>query len=182
MMGRIIIAFGGEENRRRILRLLAAEGWEDGGGIFCASGAEVLRAVRRTGSAVVICGFYLSDMTANDLADDLRGLAVVLVIAKAAYLELCGGENLYKLAVPINHLEFSSTLRLLLDYERSHLRHPVSKRDEGARQSIRKAKELLMDVNHMSEEEAHRFLRRRAMDAGLKLEEAARQIIENYRI
>lgn len=53
---------------------------------------------------------------------------------------------------------------------------------EGARQSIRKAKELLMDVNHMSEEEAHRFLRRRAMNAGLKLEEAARQIIENYRV
>ncbi len=182
-MGRIIVAFSGEENRRNILRLLAMEGWEDeGGGTVCASGAEVLRTVRRTGSAVVICGFYLSDMTANDLADDLRGLAVVLVIAKAAYLELCGGENLYKLAVPINRREFSSTLRLLLDYERSHLRHPVPRRDEDARQSIRKAKELLMDVNHMSEEEAHRFLRRRAMDAGLKLEEAARQLIENYRV
>ncbi len=37
-----------------------------------------------------------------------------------------------------------------------------------------------MDVNRMSEEEAHRFLRRRAMDAGIKLEEAARRIIGSY--
>ncbi len=39
-----------------------------------------------------------------------------------------------------------------------------------------------MDVNRMSEEEAHRFLRRRAMDAGVKLGDAARRIIESYRL
>ena len=96
-MGRIIVAFNGEEARKKILRLLTLEGLE---GVPCAGGAEVLRTVRRLGSAVVVCGFYLSDMTADALAEDLRGLAVVLVVAKAAYLELCGGENLYKLAAP----------------------------------------------------------------------------------
>ena len=111
-MGRIIVAFRGEEARKKILRLLTLEGLE---GVPCTGGAEVLRTVRRLGSAVVICGFYLSDMTADTLAEDLRGFAVVLVIAKAAYLELCGGENLYKLAVPVSRVEFSATLRLLLD-------------------------------------------------------------------
>ena len=47
---------------------------------------------------------------------------------------------------------------------------------------IRQAKELLMDVNRMSEEEAHCFLRRRAMDCGLKLAEAAAAVIESYRL
>lgn len=178
-MGRIIVAFHGEEAQKRILRLLTLEGLE---GVPCGGGAEVLRTVRRLGSAVVICGFYLSDMTADTLAEDLRGLAVVLVIAKAAYLELCGGENLYKLAVPISRPEFSSTLRLLLDYESSHLRRPAPQRSEADQGLIRRAKELLMDVNRMSEEEAHRFLRRRAMDAGIRLEEAARRIIESYRL
>lgn len=176
-MDRIIVAFRGEEARKRISRLLALEGLE---GVPCASGAEVLRAVRRLGSAVVLCGFNLSDMSADALAGDLRGLAVVLVIAKAAYLELCGGENLYKLAVPISQIEFSSTLRLLLDYESSHLRRSAPRRGEEAQRLIRRAKEFLMDVNRMSEEEAHRFLRRRAMDAGVKLEEAARQVIASY--
>lgn len=176
-MDRIIVAFQGEEVRRRMLRLLTLEGRE---GVPCAGGAEVLRTVRRLGSAVVICGFYLSDMTADTLAEDLRGLAVVLVVAKAAYLELCGGENLYKLAVPVSRLEFSATLRLLLDYESSRLRRPAPRRSEEDQDLIRRAKELLMDVNRMSEEEAHRFLRRRAMDAGVKLGDAARRILESY--
>lgn len=178
-MGRIIVAFRSEEARRKILHLLSLEGLE---GVPCAGGAEVLRTVRRLGSAVVICGFFLSDMTADTLAEDLRGLAVVLVIAKAAYLELCGGENLCKLAVPVSRLEFSSSLRLLLDYEASRLRRPAPRRSEADQALIRRAKELLMDVNRMSEEEAHRFLRRRAMDAGIRLEEAARRIIESYRL
>lgn len=176
-MGRIIVAFHGEEARKRILRLLTLEGLE---GVPCTGGAEVLRTVRRLGGAVVICGFCLSDMTADTLAENLRGLALVLVIAKAAYLELCGGENLYKLAAPVSQPEFSSTLRLLLDYESSHLRRPAPRRSEEDQDLIRRAKELLMDVNRMSEEEAHRFLRRRAMDAGIKLEEAARQVAASY--
>lgn len=56
---------------------------------------------------------------------------MVLVIAKAAYLELCGGKNLYKLAVPVSQLEFSSTLDLLLNYESSHLRRPALRRSEA---------------------------------------------------
>ena len=175
-MDRIIVAFSGEEARRRILRLLAQEGWE---GVPCAGGAEVLRAVRRMGGGVVICGFYLRDMTADALAEDLRGLAVVLVIAKAAYPELCGGENLYKLAAPVSRPEFASTLRLLLD--RAPAPRPASRRNEEDQALIRRAKELLMDVNRMSEEEAHRFLRRMAMDNSLKMREAAQRIIENYR-
>nr|WP_325182182.1 ANTAR domain-containing protein [uncultured Oscillibacter sp.] len=174
-MDRIIVAFRGEETRRRILRLLALEGRE---GVPCAGGAEALRAVRRLGGGVVICGFYLSDMTANALAEDLRGLALVLVAAQAACLELCGGENLYKLAVPVSPPEFAATLRLLLD--RAPAPRPASRRNEADQALIRRAKALLMDVNRMSEEDAHRFLRRRAMDGGMKLEEAARRIIESY--
>ena len=48
------------------------------------------------------------------------------------------------------------------------------------RQEIRRAKELLMDVNRMSEGEAHRFLQKRSMDAGLRLEQTARLVIETY--
>jgi len=177
-MDRIIVAFAGEETRRRVLRMLSAEGWE---AEPCSAGAEVLRTVRRMGSAVVVCGFQLADMTADSLAADLRGLAVVLVIARAGYLELCGGENLYKLASPISPPEFFATLRTLLELEEARLRRPAPRRKEEDQRLIRRAKEILMDVNRMSEEEAHRFLRKRAMDGGIKLAEAAARIIDSYR-
>ena len=48
------------------------------------------------------------------------------------------------------------------------------------RKEIRRAKELLMEVNRMSEAEAHRFLQKYSMDTGLRLAETARLILERY--
>ena len=45
---------------------------------------------------------------------------------------------------------------------------------------IRQAKELLMDVNRMTEEEAHRFLQKRSMERGIRMAEAARWVIDSY--
>ena len=52
--------------------------------------------------------------------------------------------------------------------------------DEEEVRLIRRAKELLMEVNRMSEAEAHRFLQKRSMDTGLRLEQTARLVIETY--
>ena len=77
-MDRIVVAFANEEAQRRIFRLLESDGYKPA--LCCASGAEAIRAVRKMGSAIVICGFKLRDMTANTLAADLRGTAVLLVV------------------------------------------------------------------------------------------------------
>ena len=114
-MTRIVVAFIKEELQRKTQRLLASEGLEIAA--VCASGAEVIRTVRQMGSAAVICGFRLRGMTADVLAADLRGLAAVMAVAKASYLELCGGENLFKLPVPASRAEFIATLNLMLDFE-----------------------------------------------------------------
>ena len=82
---RIVAAFTGEEMRRKTLRLLALEGLETAA--VCTTGAEVIRTVRQMGSAAVICGFRFQDMTADAMAADLRGLAAVMVVAKASYLD-----------------------------------------------------------------------------------------------
>lgn len=177
-MDRIVVAFIGEDLRRKTLRLLAAEGLE--AAAVCASGAEVIRMVRQMGSAVVICGFHLRDMTADALAADLRGVAAVMAVAKASHLELCGGENLFKLPVPASRSEFFAALGLMLDFESAHLRHPTSQRREEDQLLIRRAKELLMDINRMTEEEAHRFLQKRSMERGVKMAEAARWVINSY--
>lgn len=178
-MSRVIVAFTGERLRRKSLGLLSAEGWETA---VCASGAEVIRTARRQDGAMVLCGFHLPDMTADTLAAELRGTAAVLVMARASCLDLCGGENLYKLPLPASRAEFLASLDLLSNFERAHLRHPPSQRREEDAALIRRAKELLMDVNRMTEEGAHRFLQRRSMDSGLRMTEAARHIIDSYRV
>ena len=150
---RIVVAFIGEELRRKTLHFLAAEGME--AAAVCTSGAEVIRMVRQMGSAVVICGFYLRDMTADTLAADLRGVAAVMAVAKASHLELCGGENLFKLPVPASQSEFFATLGLMLE--------------QG-----------LITQREYNEEEAHRFLQKRSMERGIRMAEAAQRVIDSY--
>lgn len=178
-MERAIIAFTGRRLLEKSLRLLGGEGW---GTTVCTSGAEVIRRARQQGSAIVICGFYLPDMTADTLAAALRGTAALLVADRAPCLDLCGGENLFKLPLPASRSEFLASVRLLLDFENAHLRHPASRQGEEERALIRRAKELLMDVNRMTEEEAHRFLQKRSMDRGIRIAEMARHIIASYDI
>ena len=37
-----------------------------------------------------------------------------------------------------------------------------------------------MDINRMTEAEAHRFLQKKSMDAGMKMTETAQLIIDSY--
>ena len=177
-MDRIIVAFANEEAQRRIVQLLESGGYQAAG--CCFSGAEVIRTVRKLGSATVVCGFKLRDITASDLAADLRGLAVLRVVSSAVNLDLCEGENLYKLPTPVARSAFFSSLEMLQTFEQKHLHRPPPQRREEEQQLIRRAKELLMDINRMTEAEAHRFLQKRSMDSGMKLAEIAQYIIHSY--
>lgn len=129
----------------------------------CQTGAEALRALKKMGGGVAVCSFRLPDMTANDLRDCAGGSASVLVVAKPQYLELCRGEDIFKLAVPVRKSELTGTVGMLLrlDGERGSARHRRSPEDE---QTIETAKRLLMERNGMTEQEAHRYLQKTSME------------------
>ena len=177
-MDRVVVAFANEEAQRRILRLLESNGCSPAG--CCFSGAEVIRLIRKMGSGVVVCGFKLRDMTASDLAASLRGTAALLVVSSAVNLDFCEGENLYKLPTPAPRSDFFASLELLMQFEAKHLRRPAPQRREEDQKLILRAKELLMDINRMTEAEAHRFLQKKSMDAGMKMAETAQLIIDSY--
>ena len=118
-MERIVTAFAHEDARRRIQRLLESGGYPVAGAF--ASGAEVLRAVGKLGGAAVVCGFRLRDMTAPELAADLGPGTGVLVIASAANLDLCQGENLYRLPVPASRADLCASLDTLLHLSLIHI-------------------------------------------------------------
>jgi len=173
-MVRIVVAFAGEEARRRMLRLLRGLGYDPA---CCrSSGAETIRAASTLGNAAVVCGFRLPDMTADELAENLSGTAPVLVVSSAANLSLCEGGNLFKLSVPASLDELRAALEALPSPRRPAVR------SEADRRLIRQAKALLMEQRRLSEEEAHRLLQKRSMDAGQSLAEAARAALRELGI
>ena len=144
------------------------------------TGAEVIRSVRKLGSAIVVCGFKLRDMTATELAENLKSSAVLLAVTSPVNLDFCEGENLFKLATPVSRSDFFASLDILLQLEEKSLRPRIARRREDEQQLILSAKKLLMEINRMSENEAHRFLQKKSMDSGLKMVETAQLIIDSY--
>jgi len=166
------------EAQNRIEKLLASEGHIPVGRYF--TGAEVIRSVRKLGSAIVVCGFKLRDMTATELAENLKSSAVLLAVTSPINLDFCEGENLFKLATPVSRSDFFASLDILLQLEEKSLRPRIVRRREDEQQLILTAKKLMMEINRMSENEAHRFLQKKSMDSGLKMVETAQLIIDSY--
>ena len=177
-MERILVAFTGPEAQKRILRLL------EGGGYVPAAcgptGAEVIREAHQLEAAVVVCGFKLRDMTAEELAHVLWNEAALLVISSAANLDFCQGENLFKLASPFSRSDFFASLELPRRYLSNRPATAAPRRREEEQKLVARAKALLMEINRMTEAEAHRYLQKRSMDTGAKLWETAQWIIDSH--
>lgn len=64
-----------------------------------------------------------------------------------------------------------------MDRRRKKRRKELKNRDPKQQETIRKAKELLMTRNNMSEEEAHRYLQKSSMDSGANMVETAEMVL-----
>ena len=60
---------------------------------------------------------------------------------------------------------------------KKRLRAKPTKRTEAEQRILKEAKALLMERNHMTEEEAHRYLQKCSMDSGTSLTETAQMVI-----
>lgn len=178
-MDRIILAFASEKAHAQITRILGSGGLAPS--ISCFSGAETIRAARKLGGAVVICGFRLRDMTAEMLAVDLTA-SPRCWSSPLPGIWSCVGTGISS-SWPSPPPGRSSSPRWIWPGSPCRRRpgSPASypAKCRGGAADLR-AKAVLMEVNLMSEAEAHRFLQKYSMDTGLRLAETARLILERY--
>ena len=84
-------------------------------------------------------------------------------------------------AVPIKSHELLATLGMMVEAaERKKYRRrkrAVKTRSEQDQLIIRRAKALLMERNHMTEEEAHRYIQKCSMDSGTNMAESAQMVL-----
>jgi len=146
----------------------------------CRSGAETIREIMNMGSGIVICGYKLADMTALELAFELKDAAFLLLIAQPLQLDFFDQENVYKLPPPVSRNDMMTALENLQQMEEIRYRATILRRSPEDELVIEKAKALLMEKEQVSEEEAHQFLQRRSMSSGLRKTELARRIIGSY--
>ena len=177
MMEKVIVAFESDKSCWRVKEILESSG--TAACIICKSADQVKRAVHKQHITTVVCGYKLSDESAEGLLEDLPPTCSMLVVAVQGLLDLCQSDDVFKLASPVSKGDLIASVRMLLQVGHRLEKFIRPRRSEEERAVIDQAKRLLMDRNGMTEEQAHRFLQKRSMDSGAKMIQTAQLVLED---
>lgn len=175
-METVILAFESGKSACRIREIIERAGLATC--LICRSAAEVKRLVSKQRVSTVICGYKLSDETAEELFQDLPSFCSMLVVAIQSMLEMVESDEIFRLAAPVSRSDLLSAVQTLLQVGRrmEQLARPRRSAEEQA--LVEGAKGVLMDRHGITEEQAHRLLQKKSMDSGEKLVQTARRIID----
>ena len=178
-MADIIVAFPKLEDAKNLRKLLIRNGYDVN--LVCDNGAQIVSAVNQLDGGVVISGYRFQDMHFSEILDYLPKGFQMLLMASPAKLEDSDISDVVSLPMPIKVQDLLNTLEMMLvQYNRwkKKQKNKPKVRTESEKRTILAAKELLMERNQMTEEEAHRYLQRMSMDSATNLVETAEMILD----
>lgn len=178
-MTSVIIALPKAEDAKSIKSLLARSGIPVAG--VCTTGAQTIARADSLGGGIVVSGYKLPDMVCSQLREDLPPGFEILVLASRNIIESgLIDRKIMCLSMPLKAHDLTETIDMMIEAKERAKR----KRREKPRQRkpeemalIREAKEVLMDRNHMSEEEAHKYIQKCSMDSGTNMVETAQMVL-----
>lgn len=175
----IIIAFPKIDDAKSLKKLLMRNGYDVN--LICDSGAQVVNAVNSLDGGVVMCGYHFHDMYYYEINDYLPKGFKMLLLASPSKLADCDTSEIMALAMPFKMLDLMNTLEIMLvqynHWYKKQKKKPKA-RSESDKKLISQAKELLMERNHMTEDESHHYVQKLSMDSGTNMVETAIMIIE----
>ncbi|HIX24345.1 MAG TPA: ANTAR domain-containing protein [Candidatus Lachnoclostridium avicola] len=185
----IVIVFSKEEDGKKIGRALERNGFQDA--VCCSTGAQALQEASMMDGGIVISSVRLKDMHCSQLREYLPEGVELLVIGSEAMLSDCP-PDVMTVSSPIRVFDLVNTVRMMMSrgdrrrgmraggsHSQENVRHGKTRSPEDE-QAIRKAKQLLMERNRLSEEAAHRYLQKRSMETGRTMAESARMVLVLY--
>lgn len=174
----IIVAFPKIENGKSIKSILIKNGFHVSG--VCTAGAKTLQYADMLEEGIVVCAGRLKDMTSHQLREYLPDSFEMLVISGTGFLEEERMERVLYLTMPMKVHELVSTMEMMayaMERKKRKKKFRQPERSEEEKEALQKAKEVLMERNHMTEEEAHRYMQKISMDSGTGLVETAQMIL-----
>ncbi|MDD3251824.1 MAG: ANTAR domain-containing protein [Lachnospiraceae bacterium] len=177
-MANIIVAFSKPEDAKSIKNILTRSGLQVI--TVCTSGAQVLAQAEDLSSGIIVCGYRMTDMLFSELHDCMPAEFSMLMVSSPSKWVAQVPEDIVCLPMPLKVHDLVSTLEMMIQANsrrRKKLRQQPKQRNEEEQTLISQAKNLLMERNNMSEEEAHRYIQKCSMDSGTNLIETAQMVI-----
>lgn len=173
----IIVTFPKLQDAKNIMNAIVKQGFE--GVLACTTGAQAIGKANELDGGIIISGYKLSDMYYADLYEYMPKGFELLLLASKEKLDNCYNNSIVCLEMPIKMRELIETLNMMVyRYQRKEKKR---KQKAGRRAEdkikIQQAKDLLMERNHMTEEEAHYYLQKTSMDAGTAMLEVAEMVL-----
>jgi AmiR/NasT family two-component response regulator len=172
----IIVAFPKPEDSRAIRSLLSRNGFNVVAN--CTTGASAINRADDIGEGIIITGYKLPDMLYSDIVDNVGdNFEVILLASKSRLMEDNTGvatlEMPLKVRDLINSVEMMENQILAKRHKKKGKPGARSPKDQAI---INQAKEALMTVQNLTEEQAHRYLQKNAMDSGCTMVEVAKMV------
>lgn len=172
----IIVAFPKPEDSRAIRSLLSRNGFNVVAN--CTTGASAINRADDIGEGIIITGYKLPDMLYSDIVDNVGdNFEVILLASKSRLMEDNTGvatlEMPLKVRDLINSVEMMENQILAKRHKKKGKPGARSPKDQAI---INQAKEALMTVQNLTEEQAHRYLQKNAMDSGCTMVEVANMV------
>ncbi len=178
----IIVAFPKLEDAKNIRNVLVRNGFEVAA--TCTSGAQVVTLANELDAGIVLCGYRLTDMMYLQLHNYLPMGFELLLMASPARLSEVTNNRIVCLGMPIKMNDLLNTVQMMYyNYYRRMKKQKVLERkhkkvrSEEEKETIQKAKILLMERNNLTEEEAHRYIQKTSMDSGTNMVETAQMLL-----
>lgn len=174
----IVVALPKIEEAKGIRAILIKHGFSVTA--VCTTGAQVLSQIDEWNDGIVICGYKLTDMMYSELHECLPDGVDMLIIASQRVVNDCLGNDIVCLSMPLKVYDLADTLSMMCQTimrRRKKAKQRPKERNEKEILLLKEAKELLMVRNHMTEEEAHRYIQKCSMDSGTNMVETAQMIL-----
>lgn len=176
-MGSVIVALPKMEDAKKISDILRHRGLDTDA--ICTTGSMVLSQVHQLESGVVICGTRFSDMNYYQLAEYLPDYFTMILLTSNPDIDV-DESKMVMVQMPFKAVDLSNTVEMIL----TQIRRRIKKSRSGPRvrpkeeqEVIDQAKFLLMERNHMTEQEAFRYIQKSSMDSGTNMVETAQMIL-----
>ena len=180
-MVNVIVALPKLEEAKTLKSILVRNGFQVTS--VCTTGSQAISQADGLHDGLVICGYKLEDMLYDELKYSLPPGFELLLLASQRILAEVYGEDVLCLAMPLKLNDLVNTVGMMTDdiaRRRKKKEQLPQKRSAQEELLVKEAKEVLMDRNNMSEEEAHRFLQKSSMESGTSLVETAQMVLMMY--
>ena len=177
MNSSIVIALPKIEDAKKIRSILCRYGFSVTS--VCNTGAAALAGMSGMDAGILICGYKLMDMHYRDLLDSKPDYFELLLLGSQRVIEEAPN-SIITVEMPLRVSDLVNTVDMMvtqLERKLKKLRNKPKQRSQKEQNDILNAKLLLMERNHLSEEEAYRYIQKSSMDSGTNMVETAQMIL-----